>query len=306
MRDLYDNIINNYGVRYKKKQKQRFLSYAKDYFEDLGYTTEIQKSIFGKNLMVGNIKSDNMLIAHYDTPTNMNMLLIGYKIYGLLIAQIISVFLILGLSILVSLNIYQLFNYSINVFFLFLLAIILLLIVPNKNNVNDNTSGIVSIMNIAKVLSEQNMQNDIFFVLADNEEKGLFGSFALKRYMKKRGFTKNKKCIAIESVDNGDENAILYNKKSGFQDEVYNSFVNKTSYNIIKKRTDILMSDHIPFSPNSLMVSGVYRTLIGNFIYIKDMHTNNDANYDIRFIEKINMMIYEYLVDNINLSNTKK
>jgi hypothetical protein len=43
------NIINNlkiqYGVRFRKKQKRKFIEYAQNIFEGMGYKTEVQEKI---------------------------------------------------------------------------------------------------------------------------------------------------------------------------------------------------------------------------------------------------------------------
>ena len=81
----------------------------------------------------------------------------------------------------------------------------------NKNNVNDNTSGVAAVLEImARIPKAQH--NKVAFILFDNEEKGLLGSKAYAKAhpaVKENGFIVNLDCVG-----DGDHVLLACSKKS--------------------------------------------------------------------------------------------
>ena len=93
----------------------------------------------------------------------------------------------------------------------FCLLMLMLLGPANRNNANDNTSGVAAVMEIMARLPEEE-RSKAAFILFDNEEKGLLGSAgyaAQHKGVKEKGLIINLDCV-------GDGENILFfaNKKT--------------------------------------------------------------------------------------------
>lgn len=79
------------------------------------------------------------------------------------------------------------FDVGYYVWFLCVWAVIALVMIgpANKHNANDNTSGVVTLLEIARSLPES-QRGKVCFVLFDLEEAGLIGSAAYRKAHKKR------------------------------------------------------------------------------------------------------------------------
>jgi hypothetical protein len=88
---------------------------------------------------------------------------------------------------------------------------------PNKKNFNDNTSGVVSLLLLAKKLKEKGI-NNVKFAFMDNEEEGLFGSYEYKQYLEKNQLIPSHcKIISIDCVGGVEEiPLIVHNSKSDY------------------------------------------------------------------------------------------
>ena len=80
----------------------------------------------------------------------------------------------------------------------------------NRHNSNDNTSGVVTVLEIARSLPE-NLRDKVCFVLFDLEESGLIGSSSYQSSHKKE--TKNQIVLNLDCVGDGDEIVFFPTKK---------------------------------------------------------------------------------------------
>ena len=80
----------------------------------------------------------------------------------------------------------------------------------NKNNANDNTSGVVSVLETAAKLPTE-YRDKVCFVLFDLEEAGLIGSASYANGHKKQ--IKNQIVLNCDCVGDGDELMMFPNKK---------------------------------------------------------------------------------------------
>ena len=120
----------------------------------------------------------------------------------------------------------------------------------NKKNTNDNSSGVLTLLNIMEQLKDlpQDAKSKVCFVFTDNEEKGLFGSTAFKNKYKK--VLHNQKIINFDCVGLGTQiNAYYVGSPEGNTviDEV-SKLINSDTNTVVPKRSTMMsMSDHIPF-----------------------------------------------------------
>jgi Zn-dependent M28 family amino/carboxypeptidase len=107
------------------------------------------------------------------------------------------------------------------------------------NGANDNASGTVAVMQLAKLLKSKKSLRPIIFVLFDAEEQGLVGSKYLAEKLKSEGIAPyvvfNIEMIGVQLLDTPDSAYLTGFEKSNFA-EIFNSY---------------LPEDNLIFSPQS-------------------------------------------------------
>lgn len=185
MHEYSDEIIKCFMVRKSKKQKNKFTSRVKEMLGNEGYPVEIEKGglLRSKNIVVGDVKkADAIFTAHYDTcalcpfpnfitPRN----ILAYIIY-----QILLVVFILGVPVLLGMLLEgitgsQMIGSLATIIATLALCFQIMFGISNKNTYNDNTSGVVTLVEIAMSLPVEDREK-VAFVFFDNEELGLIGS----------------------------------------------------------------------------------------------------------------------------------
>ena len=156
------DTLHQYPIRKTRKQKQAFRDAVCQYVKELGYSVSVEEGSFGaRNVVIGNPNNTKYLVtAHYDTcaalpipnflmPCNVTVFVmqqIGLVCGIVLISALLGALagLLLG-EIAVPL-----------VCSLILFGTIGLMIVgpANKQNANDNTSGVVTVLEIMRTLPE--------------------------------------------------------------------------------------------------------------------------------------------------------
>lgn len=205
------DVVKNYPVRKSKKQKQAFRADVTQWLQNLGYPVcEEEGSFHSCNLVIGDPQRARYLVtAHYDTCARLPFpnLITPCNFWTFLLYQIF-IFLMLMLPALAvgGLVGYLLHSFDIGYFLFVVLLwadIVLMLIGPaNSSNVNDNTSGVVTLLEIARSIPELHRKN-VCFVLFDLEEAGLIGSASYKK-KHKRGIP-NQLVLNLDCVGEGDD-----------------------------------------------------------------------------------------------------
>lgn len=212
------DILEQYPVRKSKKQKLAFRTAAQSYGERLGYAVTVEKGQFGaQNLLLGNPETAKFLVtAHYDTCANMLLpnFITPCNVFLYLAYQIGLVFLLIVASAAAGAAAGMLMGSgavkwtSLAVYWI--LLFMLILGPANKVNANDNTSGVVTLLEIARTLPE-NQRHKVCFVLFDLEEAGLLGSASYRKKHKKA--TGNQMVLNLDCVGDGDHLMMFPSKK---------------------------------------------------------------------------------------------
>lgn len=205
------DVLHNFEVRKSKHQKQAFRDAVQAYAEGLGYKVTVEKGSLGvHNVVIGNPATAEYLVtAHYDTPARMivpNLLtpcnLLTFILYQLFVTVIMFIPPTL-IGVLVNLltdnrNAAYLIWYA-----LLWVDIILMMAGPaNPHTANDNTSGVVTLLEIARTMPE-NQRSKVAFVLFDLEELGLIGSSAYRKAHKAE--TQKQIILNLDCVGDGNE-----------------------------------------------------------------------------------------------------
>ena len=281
------DILKLYPIRKKKAQKETFREDVKAYVEDLGYECRFEKADFGaKNIVIGDPKTAKYLLtAHYDTPASIglpNILtpcnLLTYILWQiLLVGGLLIVSIAAGILVGVLLNSSDLGIYF--AYFVYLLLLVLLLVGPaNKNNANDNTSGVVTVLEIARSMPKH-LQDRVCFVLFDLEEAGLIGSSAYRKAHKEE--SNNQIILNLDCVGDGDHIIFFPTKKAKKNEKLLQDIQRITGYVgdkcIILKSTGFYTypSDQRHF-PVGVGIAAFHKKK-GIGYYVAKIHTKKDT-----------------------------
>ena len=281
---LSKTIIDNYQIRKGKKRKTAFISLLKENFPHL----KIQSGGWAKNnnIIIGDLdKADTIITAHYDTCAVLPFpnLLIPNNLILTTILQFIFVGITYAIINFAEISVLRLFNIEVTSFINFILfefTLILMLVLmylgkANKHTMNDNTSGVITLLETMKLYSEEN----VCYVLFDNEEVGLLGSAYFAKTNK--AILKNKLIINIDCVSDGDNIVIITAKKheEKYRNKVLESFKSDEK-NIIysNNKKFFYPSDQINFK-NYLVIAAFNKNKLFGY-YVDKIHTRKDLVFD--------------------------
>lgn len=214
------DVLNAFPVRKNKKQKQTFRDAVQSYGEGLGYAVNVEKGSFGaKNVVIGNPETAKYLVtAHYDTPARLPFpnLITPCNFWTFMAYQLFVVAFIFAMVGIVGAAVYLLTRDSFLGYWSGYMSVwvflVLMMVGPaNKHNANDNTSGVVTVLETAKSLPAE-LREQVCFVLFDLEEAGLIGSASYASAHKKQ--IKDQIVLNCDCVGDGDELMLFPNKKT--------------------------------------------------------------------------------------------
>ena len=212
------DVLREFPVRKSKQQKEKFRESVSAYAATLGYTYKVEEGSFGSmNIVLGDPQKAKYLVtAHYDTPAGMFLpnLITPCNFWTFLGYQILVTLIMLGIPAIPGVIVGMLTSYYPGYlvwYFGFLALYGLMMFGPaNPNNANDNTSGVVTVLEIAANLPVDR-RDSVCFVLFDLEEKGLIGSKSYAKIHKET--VQNQIVLNLDCVGDGDELMIFPTKK---------------------------------------------------------------------------------------------
>ena len=213
------DVLTAFPVRKSKKQKQAFRDAVQEYAAGLGLNCTIEKGSMGAhNIVIGDPENAKYLVtAHYDTPARLPFpnLITPCNFWAFTAYQLFTVAYMFALPLVVGMITVLITNNSALAFDIAYLALwvflILMLVGPaNPSNANDNTSGTVTVLEIARTLPEIH-RDKVCFVLFDLEEAGLIGSSSYRKRHKKA--SENQIVLNLDCVGDGDEIIFFPGKK---------------------------------------------------------------------------------------------
>lgn len=280
------DILKEFPVRKSKAQKQAFRDTIASYARGLGYETRVEKGSLGsRNLVIGDPeKAKYLLTAHYDTCARMivpNLItpcnfwsFLGYQL-------VIALMLILPMGLISGIVGYftkDPLAGTLTADAVLLLLLWLMLAGPaNKSNVNDNSSGVIAVLEIAKALPEREREK-VCFVLFDLEELGLIGSASYRKAHKKA--SNSQLVLNLDCVGEGDYLYLFPTsklKKDGERMaalEKITGQLGKKSINLRSKGFSVYPSDQANF-PYGVGICALKRGKMG--LYLGRIHTPRDT-----------------------------
>ena len=194
MQTMIDHVLTAFPVRKTPRQKEAFRRWLTGELEELGYavsTEEGGRLVRSRNVVAGDPeKAAAVFTAHDDTcaalpwpnclaPRNLLVTLV-LQLPILLIFFLLAVVVDVAVLLLTD----SLMLGTIAVYATLALCIWYMLAGrANKHNANDNTSGVVTLLAIARALPPH-LRGQVCLVWFDNEEKGLLGS---RQFVRRHG-----------------------------------------------------------------------------------------------------------------------
>lgn len=280
------DILKGHPVRKTKKQKQAFRCDVQAHLENLGYTVTVEKGMFGcHNLLVGNPETARYLVtAHYDTcarmpvpnlitPCNLPLFLL-YQLFVTVVIVIPPVLANIVLTFLFDNPFLGSVCMSVGIW----IMLALLLFGPaNGSNANDNTSGVITLLEIARTLPE-NQRGKVCFVLFDLEEAGLIGSASYRKAHKSAAA--KQLVLNLDCVGDGDRlmmfptRALRKNRKKLASLYKACGYFGRKSLTVHQKGFAIYPSDQANF-PYGVGICALKESKFG--FYLGRIHTSRDT-----------------------------
>lgn len=210
-----DTLIEKFPIRKNKAQKEAFRTWVLEEAEKLGYTAQVEKKGSSNNVVIGDADSaEAVFTAHYDTPPVMPVpnFITPCNVLVYILYQLVLTVLIIGVGIglgalagalvgALSGNVDAGFAMGSmgSMIGLWTLIILMMFGPANKNNANDNTSGVAAVLETMARIPEEK-RSKVAFILFDNEEKGMLGSSAhasMHKNVKKNTLLVNMDCVGL-------------------------------------------------------------------------------------------------------------
>ncbi len=215
MTEFSRKILNEYQIRKSAKQKAAFREFLCAHLREMGYDVKIEGKT-SKNIVVGDPAQAKVIYtAHYDTcpvlpfpnfitPRNM----VWYLLYQFLICVPMFVLAIgaeVGMMLLWEKQTGEMCPLAVAISAMYAVLLLFLWWIyagpANRHTVNDNTSGVLTLVEIAQQLSSE-LRDEVCLIFFDNEEKGLLGSAAFAK--KHKAVRKNTLVVNFDCVSDGD------------------------------------------------------------------------------------------------------
>ncbi|MGN1344556.1 MAG: M28 family peptidase [Traorella sp.] len=299
MKELSKKVFNEYQVRKTYQQKSNFIKLIENEFNEKIIHIEKEGPFKTRNIIIGDIeKSKYILSAHYDTQpvlpfpnflTPKNLLI--YILFNLLL---IFVFISLQITI-ESIVLYFtdniLLSTFIGLFVCFFLIGYMFIGKANKHTANDNTSGVLTLL---EVLQDDELSKQVTCVFFDHEEVGLLGSSYFNKRHKE--LLKNKVLINFDCVGDGDTIMLILSKSMLQEKEkLQESFQSEGNKSILitKSKTTLYPSDQMNFKNHIGVASFKKNKILG--YYIDKIHTKHDTHLDETNIKIIIQGLKKYI-----------
>ena len=284
------DVLEFHEVRKTKQQKTEFLLAAMSYAQSQRYSSKIEEGSFGcRNLVIGDPRRAKILLtAHYDTPARMWLpnfitprFLPLYILYQLILIAIPLELGLLAGGIVDYLTHLPALANVLGWVIGFGLYLTLILGPANRNNANDNTSGVVTVLEFLRSMPE-NQRQKVAFVLFDVEEAGLLGSAA---YRKAHPESARQLVINFDCVGEGDALWFIPSKAvkadGGLMEALSGLCQTMTSKSLHLHRKGLFFypSDQLMF-PKGLAVAAFQRMKFFG-PYLGKIHTGRDRTLDV-------------------------
>ncbi|MBQ7344985.1 MAG: M28 family peptidase [Oscillospiraceae bacterium] len=281
------DVLSHFPVRKSAKQKKAFREAVESYANDLGYRVTIESGSLGsRNVVIGDPNPARYLVtAHYDTCARLPFpnLITPCNLVTFILYQILTVAVMFAFVLAVGTATYLITQdpqatYWTSLLSMYLFLILIMVGPANKHNANDNTSGVVTLLEIARSLPNE-LRNKVCFVLFDLEEVGLVGSASYRSNHKKA--TNDQIILNLDCVGDGDELVMFPTGRLKKDRAKMRQLIdverscNEKSLRVHQKGFSIYPSDQANF-PYGVGIAAFHRAK-GVGLYCSRIHTHRDT-----------------------------
>lgn len=291
-----DTLIEKFPIRKTKLQKECFRNWVMDECVKLGYTAQVETKGSSNNVVIGDAdKAEAIFTAHYDTPAVMPVpnFITPCNVLVYLLYQIVLTVAIFAVSGLVAGSLGWLakiifgdgelafwVGYLAELVSLFGLLGLMLFGPANKNNANDNTSGVAAVFALMEKLPAE-QRSKAAFILWDNEEKGMLGSKAFAKEHPKLAHLAL--VVNLDCVGLGENIIMVVNKlarKLPAVDTLEKAMQNTSgrAFQMFRSVSWLLNSDHKSFKCGVMVCACRKAKVLG--YYTPYIHTGKDTVID--------------------------
>ena len=285
------DVLKKHPIRKSREQKEAFRADVQSYAQELGYAVKLENGSFkSKNIVIGDPKTAKYLVtAHYDTPASIGLpnILTPCNLLTYLAWQFLIVGILLAMTFALGFVTYQLTHIEslvMLVCYVFYFGFLVLLLVgpANKSNANDNTSGVVTVLEIARTLDKR-CREQVCFVLFDLEEAGLIGSASYRKAHKAE--TDQQIILNLDCVGDGDHIIFFPTKKAKKNEKLMKAihhvggWFGKKNLFLKNKGFYTYPSDQRHF-PQGVGIAAFHKKK-GIGYYVDKIHTRKDVNLDV-------------------------
>ena len=289
------DVLEKFPIRKTNQQKTAFLEAVTKFTRDIGYQTNVEEGKRGvRNIVIGDPENARYLItAHYDTPASIGLpnFIVPNNPAAFFGFQFALVSVLLAIAVGVGLIAYHFSNNTRASFlagYLVYFAILILMLKgpANKSNANDNTSGIVTLLEILSALPDS-LRKDVCFVLFDMEEAGLVGSAVYRKLHK--AATENQIVLNLDCVGDGDVIQLTPVKKARNDEALLNAlskvcvFKGEKELRLRSKGFYGGSSDHKNFPFGVAIMAFHHKKGLG--LYCGRIHTWRDKILEVRNVQ---------------------
>lgn len=291
MTEQSQKVLAEMQVRKSPKQKEAFRVWLRGELEAAGYATTVEKGFAARNVVAGDPdKAKVLLAAHYDTQAVLpvpNFITprnpFFFVLYQILI--VLPLFIAVGLAE----GLIFAFVPEAAAWWLAPLACLGLCIFfiwwvldgrANRHTANDNTSGVITLLETALALPSEH-RGRVCFVFFDNEEKGMFGSAAFAK--KHKNVKKNTTVLNFDCVGDGDSIQFLLQRKlkkdEAALERLEAAFLPAEGKDVqVVRGFSLYPSDNANFKRGAGICALKHRPVVG--YYMDRIHTNRDTVLD--------------------------
>ena len=289
MNEISKEILEKYQIRKTRKQKTAFIEFLRAHYPNL--KIEDDAVGYSRNIVIGDPDTAKAVFgAHYDTCAVMpfpNFIMPKSVTVSILYAFVLVIPMAIIASVVGNAAGWIFGDPSLTGLFTLLtywVVLFLLILGPaNKHTVNDNTSGVITLIELMDSMAEEERAQSCF-VCFDNEEKGLLGSSVFNKEHK--NVMKDKLMINFDCVSDGDYLMLIPDKKSfpELSEKLEAAFVNTGDKTVLIENAKFVYypSDQKNFKKN-IGVAAFKKSKLG--LYMDRIHTPRDTVMDERNIE---------------------
>lgn len=284
-------ILDEMQVRKSKKQKAAFRAWLCGELEQAGYAPCVEEGFAARNVVVGDPdKAQVLLTAHYDTQAVLPVpnLITPRNLFFFVLYQALIV-LPLFLVVAAAEGLIFAFVPKSAAWWLAPLSCIAICAFfmwwlidgkANKHTANDNTSGVLTLLETALALPPEH-RDRVCFVFFDNEEKGMLGSAAFTK--RHKGVKKSTPAVNFDCVGDGDSIQFFPRRKlkkdPAALERIEAAFLPGCSRDVQMVRGfGFYPSDNANFKKGAGVCPLKHRPIVG--YYMDRIHTSRDTVLD--------------------------